>query len=86
MRRDTLAGREAVTVYYARAGQQVAYTIVRGTDIAAPTHGSWAVGVQSLDVGGRTVVTWLRDGDTCVISARGVPASVLVRLANAELA
>jgi hypothetical protein len=32
--------------------------------------------------GAATIVTWLRDGHTCVLAARGVDASVLLRLAT----
>ena len=35
-----------------------------------------------LHTGGTTVVTWLRDGHTCILAARGVDASVLVDLAT----
>ena len=37
--------------------------------------------LQLFSVGGRTAVTWLRRGHTCVLSGAGVPGRVLLRLA-----
>ena len=83
-RTDTLAGRRAVTVYYSRGGQQVAYTIVATPPLPEPhaqpmTAGSLTVRV--LESGGRTVVTWRQSGDTCLLIAHGVSAAVLAKLA-----
>ncbi len=85
VRADKLDGRPAVTVYYHRQGMSVAYTIVGAPALAPPstpvTHaGRFAL--QTLSLGGRTVVTWRRAGHTCVISASDVPARVLWRLAD----
>ena len=77
--------RPAVTVYYQRQGLSVAYTIVGAPALAAPSIPVTHVGrfaLQTLSMGGRTVVTWRRAGHTCVISASDVPARVLWRLAD----
>jgi hypothetical protein len=74
-RTDHLAGRVATTVFYRRGAQRVAYTIVSGQPLAAPASHA------ALSIAGRQVVTWLRRGNTCVLSGRGVPVAELVRLA-----
>jgi hypothetical protein len=85
VRSDRLGGRPAVTVYYQRGAMSVAYTIIGAPALARPsapfTHlGGFAL--QTLSLGGRTVVTWRRAGHTCVISASGVPTRVLEKLAD----
>ncbi len=72
-------------MYYQRQGMSVAYTIVAAPALAQPsspvTHlGGFAL--QTLNLRGRTVVTWRRAGHTCVISASGVPTRVLEQLAD----
>lgn len=85
VRSDRLGGRQAVTVYYQREGMRAAYTIVAAPALAQPsssmTHLDGLV-LQTLNLRGRTVVTWRRAGHTCVISASGVPTRVLERLAD----
>ena len=62
----------------------VAYTIVGVPALSQPkasvtrTNG---VELRTLKINGRTVVTWRRDGHTCVISGPGVSATDLQRLA-----
>ena len=85
MRRDTLDGRLATTVYYARAGQRVAYTIVSGDALAAGTSTratAWdGLRLSSFQSHGRAVVTWLRRGHSCVLSGNPGLLSELMRLA-----
>ncbi|MBV9819878.1 MAG: hypothetical protein JOZ07_16220 [Solirubrobacterales bacterium] len=85
VRRDRLDGRLTTTVFYTRAGERIAYTIVSGAPLAAGratlTTTRAGTRLQSLGVHGRTVVTWLRRGHTCVLSATSVPRVVLLRLA-----
>ncbi|HZP16189.1 MAG TPA: hypothetical protein VFA96_10225, partial [Nocardioides sp.] len=84
VRSDKLGGRQAVTVYYQRQGMSVAYTIVGAPTLAkpsAPARQLRQVVVQTLNLRGRSVVTWRRAGHTCVISASGVPVRVLEQLA-----
>jgi len=83
-RRDVLGGRPAITVYYSARGKLLAYTILGRPALSQPNASSRVlngVDLRTLRVNGRTVVTWRRSGHTCVISASGVPASVLRRLA-----
>jgi hypothetical protein len=86
VRRDHLSGRLATTVFYARGDQQIAYTILSGTPLpaGATTHQSVWDGTRlaSFLTHGRVVVTWLRNGHTCVLSGPGTPMAVLARLAS----
>jgi hypothetical protein len=87
VRIDRLAGREATTVFYEDArGRRLGYTILSGKRVAPPSdarrvaHGGTTL--YLLKRGGRTIVTWIRAGHTCVIGApAGVPAARLVALA-----
>lgn len=84
VRTDPVAGRHAVTVYYAQGREQVAYTIVATPPLAEPAAQSIRAGsltVRALRIGTRTVVTWRREGDTCVLSSTGLSARALARLA-----
>lgn len=84
-RTDTLAGHRAVTVYYTRESHQVAYTIVATPPLPEPQAEQMQAGsftVRVLRSGGRTVVTWRKAGDTCVLSGAGLSAAVLAKLAG----
>jgi anti-sigma factor RsiW len=81
-RRDLVSDRTAVTVFYARDGKRVAYTIVGGPALSEPAGQAWAGGYKFLTVGPRTVITWRRDGHTCVMSATGVSRAVLLQMAQ----
>jgi hypothetical protein len=85
-RTDELGGRTARTVFYRQDGRRIAYTIVSGDGIRAPSgsHPTRINGVNlhSFDSGGRHVVTWWRDGRTCVLSASGVGGHELLTLAS----
>jgi anti-sigma factor RsiW len=84
-RTDRLDGRKAVTVYYdAPDGRRVAYTIVAAPALQTPRgevsrRGDYTL--VTLNQRGRTIVTWRRDGRTCVLSGADTPATVLTRLA-----
>jgi anti-sigma factor RsiW len=83
-RTDQIDGRLAVTVFYQWRGARVAYTIVATPALEQPAaNGVLLNGTEfrTLRLHGRTVVTWRRDGRTCVVSAASVPASVLQTLA-----
>ena len=83
-RTDGLGGRPAITVYYRWKGEMVAYTIVGMPALSQPNANVTrknGVALRTLTINGRTVVTWRRDGHTCVISGPGVSASDLQRLA-----
>jgi len=86
-RDDKIEGREARTVYYANpAGVRAAYTILGGDAIDPPSDAGKRTdkGVQLFVVEdkGRRVVTWERNGHTCVLSApMTVPEQKLLDLA-----
>ena len=83
-RTDKLDGRKAVTVYYDWDGERIAYTIVAAPALGQPAaQRTWLGGTElrTLSSDGRLVVTWRRGGDTCVLSARGVTAAELQKLA-----
>ena len=83
-RTDGLAGRQAVTVYYRLRGKLVAYTIVGPPALAQPSAKVTrmnGVEMRTLTLQGRTVVTWRRDGHTCVLSGPGLETLQLQRLA-----
>ncbi len=84
-RRDTLDGRTLSTVFYARGGRLVAYTIVSGPALAVTLAGARATAragtrVETEALRGRTIATWLRRGHTCVLSGAGVSAAELEAL------
>ena len=74
-RTDEIGGRSAQTAVYAKDGNQVAYTIVDGS----PLEGT---GGRDYVEKGRRVVTFERNGHTCVVSAPvAVNRDVLLKLA-----
>lgn len=86
-RTDRLDGRLLTTVFYRRGTQRIAYTIVPGAALppvadARTTDRNGTV-LASSRSGGRTVVTWLRRGHTCVLSgAPGVSTNAMLKLAG----
>lgn len=74
-RTDTVAGRAAVTVVFARGAQRVGYTIVDGDPLGVPA-GAQRIAYDGLDVavmrrGDARYITWEKDGHTCVLATRG---------------
>jgi hypothetical protein len=74
-RSDAVAGRDAITVVYQGPRGAVGYTIVDGKPLDPP-DGARHVQAGGLDLSilrrdGATVVTWQRDGHTCVLAGRG---------------
>jgi hypothetical protein len=83
-RTDRINGRVAVTVYYEWQGKRLAYTIVGAPALATPAASVRQLNgteLRTLTLGKRLVVTWRRDGHTCVLSGSGVPAGELQKLA-----
>jgi hypothetical protein len=84
-RTDTVRGHELYTVFYAdAAGRRVGYAIA---DAQLPVSGGQVVtrrGAQLrvLDRGATAIVTWRRDGRTCILAGRGVPVGRLLTLAS----
>jgi hypothetical protein len=86
-RSDRLHGRLAVTVYYKWRDDRIAYTIVSSPALRPPSGGVTVfhgTEYRTYRERGRTIVTWRRANHTCVLSAIGVPALVLQRLAAWE--
>jgi hypothetical protein len=85
-RSDDLEGRSTKTVFYERAGQRVGYTIISGERITPPTGARPSVqnGVRlnTVTEGDQAIVTWLREGRTCVVSGKGVSAKDLREVAS----
>ena len=82
---DHIKGRRAVTVYYAKDGVTVAYTIVGAPALAsprAPVVVKNGFSLRTLKVGGRLVTTWQRGNSTCVLSSTSATAPVLQKLAS----
>jgi len=86
-RDDTIKDRKAKTVFYANPkGARAAYTILGGDTIDAPSGAQVTTknGVKLFITKneGRRIVTWTRNGHTCVLSAPlAVPQDKLVQLA-----
>src|SRR5829696_576874 len=84
-RTDEIGGRDTQTVFYRREGRRVAYTIVAGDQLAWPPGADRAevegTPMRVFTEDGRTVVTWRRNGRTCVLSATNVPRDQLLELA-----
>jgi anti-sigma factor RsiW len=84
-RADDLDERTTRTVFYERGHDRIAYTIVSGEQLEWPPD--WkqtrreGVELRSTQSDGKTTVTWLRDGRTCVLSGADVPREELLALA-----
>jgi hypothetical protein len=86
-RDDKIKDRPAKTVFYDNPkGVRAAYTILGGDKIDAPSgsHDKTQNGIKLsiTENAGRRIVTWTRDGHTCVLSAPvAVPEDKLLQLA-----
>jgi hypothetical protein len=73
LRHDTIAGYPTMTVFYETGRRRAAYTIVHATGLAVPaTARRLRVGGLSLTEfrrGDRWIVTFERNGNTCVLTA-----------------
>ena len=84
VRVDELEGRDMRTVFYERGGKRIAYTIVAGEQLEWPDVEPTVrdgVKLRPFDEDGREVVTWLRGGQTCVLSGEAVSEATLLELA-----
>lgn len=84
-RGERVGDRETTTVFYDKEGNRIAYTIVSGEPLE-PAAGAATTTVDGVEFavareGERTIVTWLRDGHTCVLSGADVERRTLVDLA-----
>jgi hypothetical protein len=79
-RMDRIDKRSVTTVYYSTKGHQIAYSIVAAPTLAGlNTHGD---AYATLTQHGRTVIVWEARNHTCVLSAVGIPAPRLWKLAR----
>ena len=88
-RLDTLGGQAVETVYYtAPGGVRIGYSIVGGTALpvtaARLALNRDGVSYDVISQRGARVVTWRRDGHTCVLASRQAPVSALLALAQAD--
>lgn len=85
-RHDDPSGRGATTVFYEKGARTIAYTIVSDGALDPPqdarTTRRDGVVYRTFRDGGRAVVTWERDGHTCVLSSRAAKPGELVALAD----
>ena len=85
-REDTPSDRGATTIYYQNGRRRIAYTIVSGDALDTPSDARSTVrgGVEyrTFRGNGRTVVTWKRDGHTCVLSSKVARPAELLALAD----
>ena len=67
-------------------GKRIGYTILSGEGIPPPENSTTTtlndVKLSSLADGGQEIVTWWRDGKTCVLSGKGVSKQELLELAS----
>ena len=86
--RPSATGREIYDVLLAtgRLRRRIAYTIVEGEALPWPEDATKTtrdgVEFRTFEDGDRSVVTWRRDGRTCVLSATNVPTDELLTLAS----
>jgi hypothetical protein len=85
VRHDSLDGRLATTVFYAGGGQRIAYTIISGSPVRAgvvTSSATWnGIQLRTFSTKNRAVVTWLRNGHTCVLSGSQSLLKAMMRLA-----
>jgi hypothetical protein len=86
VRHDQVGGRHATTVFYSRGASRVAYEIVSGRPLSLG-HSSRAVvrgGVvfRTLHSSHGSIVTWVRNGHTCVLLGSGTAVPVMLSLAS----
>jgi hypothetical protein len=86
-RTDSVGGNTVETVFYSSAGYgRIGYSIVAGpplsVGVAQRVLHSGGVSYAVLSAAGATVVTWQRDGHTCILASQRAPAVALLALAG----
>ena len=88
VRHDTLHGRAVTTVFYrSPTGRRIGYSIVAGHMLDDPTGTVTTTGGVRYVLAradGARLVTWWRDGHTCVIAGRSVADATLLALARSD--
>jgi hypothetical protein len=87
-RTDELGGRRTTTAFYRHTHHRIGYTVISGRPIDPP-DGADVVTVNGVELhrfrlGEQDVVTFVRNGHTCVLSGKVHRASTLVKLASSE--
>ena len=86
-RADRIGGWTATTVFYRHGAITIAYTILTAPALhrpAASPHMLDGIEFDSLHLDRRLVLTWRRDGHTCVLSGRNASTAELLALAAWE--
>jgi hypothetical protein len=85
-RSDRIGGHTAISVSYTRDGWSAGYAIVDGAPLAVPAGARTMVydglRVAVFEQDGVRIVTWRRDGRTCIVAARGTRLEPLLELAS----
>lgn len=86
-RTDTVDGTRIRTVFYVDPkGWRVGYSIAAGDALPVPQGGrivlSNGTKLHAIKANGANVVTWRRDGHTCILASKRVPAAKLLKLAG----
>jgi hypothetical protein len=84
-RRDSVEGRDADTVFYTHHGHVIAYTVIAGEPLEPPagatTEHAGGLELHRFRDGHRDVVTFVRDGRTCVLAGHVISSDTIVKLA-----
>jgi anti-sigma factor RsiW len=87
-RTDTSGGRRITTVFYkSPRGKRIGYAITGGSPLSG-AHGATAtrygVTFTMQPAGDAKLITWVRNGHTCIIAGRNVSYATLLRLASID--
>lgn len=84
-RDDTIAEHKAVTVFYSAGNDRVGYTVLDGKPLPVPSSArpvSFAdFDAYAFSKDGARVVTWRRDGHTCVLVSRTADQDTMLQMA-----
>jgi hypothetical protein len=87
-RDDKLGNRSTTTAFYRHTHHRIGYTVISGRPIEPPANAEVTtvkgVTLHRFRLGAQDVVTFVRNGHTCVLSGEVHRASTLVKLASAE--
>ena len=87
-RTDSVGGRQITTVFYkSRSGKRIGYAIASGAPLSGVqgnTATRYGVTFTMGRAGDVNLITWVRNGHTCVIAGRNVSHATLLRLASAD--
>jgi hypothetical protein len=87
-RTDTVGGRRITTVFYkSDSGKRIGYAIAGGAPLSGvqgTTATRYGVTFTMGRAGDVNLITWVRNGHTCVIAGRNVSHATLLRLASAD--